>query len=222
MGSDKSKGSRAYDDEKPQHEVMLPGYWIRRYPVTVAQYRAFAQEQRERAGQADLTKPDDHPVTEVTWHDAVAYCQWLSANTGPLVTLPTEAHWEKAARGTDGRTWPWGAEHPGQEHCNFDMQVGGTTPVGRYSPTGDCPYGCADMAGNVWEWCSSLFESYPYKADDGREDPAASGTRVLRGEAFGDNRGPARCAVRLARDPGSRSGYMGFRLVVFSPGSSER
>jgi formylglycine-generating enzyme required for sulfatase activity len=90
----------------------------------------------------------DHPV-RVSWHDAVAYATWAGKR------LPSEEEWEKAARGTDGRKYPWGDEEPTPDLCNFGKNEGGTTPVGKYSPQGDSPYGCADMAGNVWEWTSS-------------------------------------------------------------------
>ncbi len=103
----------------------------------------------------------DHPVVTVSWHDAQAFCKWAG------VLLPTEAEWEKAARGTDGRMWPWGNDKPTKDHCNFNGNVGDTTPAGSY-PKGVSPYGCLDMAGNVWEWTSSLRRPYPYDGKDGR------------------------------------------------------
>lgn len=150
MGSDRAIDSQASDNELPQHQVTLPGYWIGRYPVTVAQFKAFVEESGHRPADRDsLRGPDDHPVVNVTWHDALAYCRWLGAKTGLLVTLPSEAEWEKAARGTDGGIYPWGNDPPDDSRCNFGGRVGQTTPVGRYSPRGGSPYGCADMAGNV-------------------------------------------------------------------------
>jgi formylglycine-generating enzyme required for sulfatase activity len=128
MGSDKQKDSQAYDDELPQHEVTLSGYWIGRYPVTVAQFRAFVKESRyELANKESLTGPDDHPV-RWTWREAVAYCRWLSEKKGLPVRLPTEAEWEKAARGTDGRIYPWGNEWD-NTRCNnreLGLALGGT------------------------------------------------------------------------------------------------
>jgi len=146
MGSDKGRDPQAYDDELPQHRVMLPGYWIGRYPVTVAQFRAFVEASGYQPKDSDsLNGPDNHPVVYVTWHDALPFCRWLSERTGLPVTLPSEAEWEKAARGTDGRIYPWGNGPPDESRCNF--AGGRTTPVGRYSPKGDSPYGCVDMAG---------------------------------------------------------------------------
>src|SRR5690606_17447059 len=128
-----------------------------------------------------------HPVVNVTWHDALAFCQWAG------VRLPTEAEWEKAARGTDGRIWPWGGNEPTDKLCNFNMNVGDTTPVGAY-PAGASPYGCLDMAGNVWEWTISLWGKdankpdygYPYDPNDGREAPDAPDAvrRTLRGGSW--------------------------------------
>jgi formylglycine-generating enzyme required for sulfatase activity len=154
-------------------------------------------------------------VRYVSWRDALAYCRWLSERTGLPVTLPSEAEWEKAARGTDGRIYPWGDEDPTAELCNFSGNVGDTTPVGNYSPEGDSPYECADMAGNVWEWTRSLWgENYPYDPADGRENLEASGSRVVRGGAFGYTEYHVRCAYRNGDAPYLRSGPYGFRVVV--------
>ena len=96
---------------------------------------------------------DHHPVVNVSWEDARSFCQWANQVTGQALCLPTEAEWEKAARGTDGQIYPWGNQPPEDKLCNFGMNILDTTSVGSYSPQGDSPYGCADMAGNVWEWC---------------------------------------------------------------------
>jgi serine/threonine-protein kinase len=135
---------------------------------------------------------EQHPVVNVTWEDAMRFCKWAARVTGQSITLPTEAQWEKAARGTDGRKYPWGEEKPTPGLCNFDENVEGTTPVGMYSPAGDSPYGCADMAGNVREWV------------------LARG--VLRGGSW--NKGNARGANRYRNDPISTNDYYGFRCVV--------
>jgi len=121
----------------------------------------------------------------VTWTNALAFCRWLSdkvqSNKVQLsVDLPSEAEWEKAARGTDGRLYPWGDELPDINRCNFGMALNDTTRVGSYSPQGDSPYGCADMSGNLWEWTRSILVRYPYDLKDGREDMKTEGLRVLR------------------------------------------
>ena len=219
MGSDK------YDSEKPPHEVYLDGFYIARYPVTNVQYKEFvaARKHRSPAHWEAATYREgkgNHPVRYVSWRDALAYCSWLSEETGQEIRLPTEAEWEKAARGTDGREDPWGDEFD-KSKCNFPEEwgIGDTTPVGKYSPEGDSPYGVADMAGNVWEWCSSLKMDYPYNPDDGREDLEAEGRRVLRGGSF-SSIGPVHCAYREPGNPDSGLNYFGFRVVV-SPGSPE-
>jgi formylglycine-generating enzyme required for sulfatase activity len=216
MGSDKDRDPGAYEDELPQHQVTLPGYWIGRYPVTVAQFGTFVEASGYKPTKADSLRGDyNHPVTWVTWHDAVAYCRWLSQKTGLPVTLPSEAEWEKAARGTDGRIYPWGNGSPDESRCNFGFNTIGTTPVGRYSPQGDSPYGCADMAGNVWEWTRSHFKEYPYNAEDGREDSEAKDTRVLRGgSCIYESVRLVRCASRRRSSPNLWYRNRGFRVVV--------
>jgi len=210
MGSDKTKDKQAFDDETPQHTLILPEYRIARVPVTVAQLAAFVKATGfQTAAGLDAEKKAHHPVTNVSWHDAVAFCQWAG------VRLPTEAEWEKAARGADGRIWPWGNQQPTAKLCNFNNTVKDTTPVGRY-PDGASPFGVLDMAGNVWEWTSSLSKSYKYDAQDGREDPAGSGARALRGGSFGRGARRVRCACRGWLYPDDRDDRNGFRVV--SPG----
>jgi formylglycine-generating enzyme required for sulfatase activity len=136
-------------------------------------------------------------VVHVSWDDAMGFCQWASQANGRHVSLPSEAAWEKAARGTDGRIWPWGNQPPDEARCNFDLNVGDTTPVGRYCPQGDSPYGYADMSGNVWQWTNSIFKGYPYDAQDGRESLKIRDHRVLRGGSFAYDQWSARCAYRL-------------------------
>jgi formylglycine-generating enzyme required for sulfatase activity len=229
-------GSREwYEREIPQHEITLPAYYIARYPVTVAQYRAFVQEsQYEAQGPWErYGSLSNHPVVAVTWYDARAYCDWLTGQLrawegtpGPLVRLlreedwvvrlPTEAEWEKAARGTDGRTYPWGNE-PDADRANYaDAGIGSTSAVGCF-PGGASPYEVLDMSGNVYEWCRSLYKSYPYDPRDGREDTKATGHRVLRGGAFNLIEWFVRCAYRLRLNPYYRSRRVGFRVVV-APG----
>jgi formylglycine-generating enzyme required for sulfatase activity len=170
MGSDPHRDKDAQEDEQPQHRVYLPTFQIARVPVTVEQFAAFVRATDHRTtaeeagreytwfqphGRGSQVGKDkaQHPVTCVSWDDAQAFCRWAK------VRLPTEAEWEKAARGTDGQLFPWGDEPPDPEWCNFaDSQIHDTTPVGSY-PRGASPYGVLDMTDNVWEWCSSLWGS---------------------------------------------------------------
>jgi len=225
MGSDEEKDPQAYGDELPQHKVTLPGYWIGCYPVTVARFSAFLETSRHKPVSEDsLTGPDDHPAVNVTWHDALAYCRWLGEKTGLPVTLPSEAEWEKAARGTGGRIYPWGDEFD-ESKCNMrKSSIGGTTPVGKYGAAGgDSPYDCADMAGNVWEWTRCVYKGYPYDPQDGRENLEAEDNvrRVVRGGSFDLYAAYVRCALRYLRYPSYRRDYSGFRVVVspISPSS---
>ena len=217
MGSDLAKDGDAYSSEQPQHTVDLPEFYISKYPVTNVQYAAFVQSTAHRVPEhwendKIPSGKERHPVRYVSWDDAVAFCEWLSRETGKLFQLPSEAEWEKAARGTDGRTYPWGDKLPTTDLCNFDHNVGDTTPVGKYSPEGDSPYGCVDMASNVWEWTRSLYEDYPYDQEDGREDLSARGMRVLRGSSFEDTKDIVRCASRGGHAPYVCFGISGFRV----------
>jgi formylglycine-generating enzyme required for sulfatase activity/Cdc6-like AAA superfamily ATPase len=209
--------------EHPQHMVELGTYRIGRYPVTSAEYQAFVRDTRHKPpwfwdGDDYPEGKGDHPVVYVSWHDALAYCEWLSEKTGQAYRLPTEAEWEKATRGTDGRIYPWGNEWDETKLNSREGGPGDTTPVGQYSPGGDSPYGAADMAGNVWEWTRSLDRGYPYDPADGREDLDSEGPRVLRGGSFNYGRDRARCAARYRRRPDYGVTYYGFRVVVVSPG----
>ena len=149
MGSDK------YVDEKPIHDVYLDAYYISEFPVTVAQYRLFCvASQRNMPDAPSWGWIDEHPMVSVTWDDATAFCEWAG------VRLPTEAEWEKAARGTDGRAYPWGNDWDKSKCSNFTNSKS-TQPVGSY-PDGASPYGVLDMAGNVWEWCSDWYSADYY------------------------------------------------------------
>jgi formylglycine-generating enzyme required for sulfatase activity len=225
MGSHPARDREAAKGELPQHRVYLAEFTIGRVPVTNAQYAAFVRSAGVEApsywDQGGIPAgQSDHPVVEISWRDAQAFCAWLSEATGRIFRLPTEAEWEKTARGTNGRIYPWGDRWPTVELCNYEMLVGHTTPVGAY-PGNVSPYGALDLAGNVGEWTSSLYRPYPYRADDGREDPAAEGVRVVRGGAFSLTRWNARCACRLRYCPDRKSGHDGFRVVA-SPAHGEK
>jgi formylglycine-generating enzyme required for sulfatase activity len=218
MGS-KDDNKWAWDDEKPQHAVEIPyDYWMARYPVTNDQFARFIEETAYKFSLAEnWNKKADHPVVNVDWQDAIAYCRWLNEVLRDevkdlQVRLPTEAEWEKAARGDAqrGNEWPWGNRFDPRKCNSSEGRIGGTTPVGAYSPQGDSPYGVADMAGNVWEWCHSLYQPYPYRADDGREDESATGVRVWRGGSWGYEAFYARCTFRLREPLAYRGDILGF------------
>ena len=238
MGSDPSidKYTRdheyAQDREQPQHTLYLSDYYLAKTPVTNAQYAAFVQATGHRQPKhwKDGKPPgrkEDHPVVNVSWYDAMAYCNWLSEVTSKPYHLPSEAEWEKGARGGDGRIYPWGNQWDVLRCNSAEGGERGTTPVGAY-PQGASPYGLLDMAGNVWEWTRSLWGEdpfrpsfkYPYDPTDDHEDLDAPGVvlRILRGGAFYCSRRSVRCASRDRHFTRDRSGLIGFRVVV-APGS---
>lgn len=247
MGST-DKDPDAADNEKPQHAVYLDAFWMDRTEVTVARFRAFAgatgyrtlAEQRgyadawvESAGAwrpvtgADWQHPsgpesnaeDDHPVVQVSWDDAVAYCAWAGGS------LPTEAQWEKAARGTDGRIYPWGDAFDGtivnfcDVHCQrsspYDDGYQFTAPVGSY-PAGAGPYGMLDMAGNVWEWTADRYGAnyYAHSPVENPEGPPNGRYRTLRGGSWNHSRDGMRAAFRLDSSPNNVVDNFGFRCVL--------
>ncbi|HKZ69419.1 MAG TPA: SUMF1/EgtB/PvdO family nonheme iron enzyme, partial [Anaerolineales bacterium] len=222
MGS-RDDNKLARDDEHPQHTIDIPyTYRIARYPVTNAEFAEFikATGHKSKAVKRDLP---DHPVVNVSWHEAQAYCKWLTEKLradGTLqadenARLPTEAEWEKAARGEYGREWPWGDEWDPAKCNSAENGPGTTTPVGQYSPQGDSPYGVVDMAGNVWEWCQSKYAPYPYKADDGREElKDVEALRVVRGGSWDLDRYGCRAAVRLRSGPAFFYYFVGFRAAL--------
>ncbi len=218
-GLDRERGLR----EEPQHVLELPEYYIGKYLVTNIEYQAFVKDAVRKPPQDwnGSNYPEDkgdHPVVNIDWNKAKAYCEWLSEKTGKLYRLPSEAEWEKAARGEPGYIYPWGDEFDSARCNTKEAGPGKSTPVGQYSPQGDSLYGCADMAGNVWEWMQSRLTKYPYSAEDEREEPSGSYPRVTRGGSFGSGSRSARCACRGRYDPGGRSYDIGFR-VVLSPSS---
>jgi formylglycine-generating enzyme required for sulfatase activity len=223
MGSDPEIDPLAFPNERwsestYQGTVELPAYSIGRYEVTVAQFRAFVEATGFRADPRALEGPPDLPVRFVSWPDALAYCRWLerTPQLGPLVqegwrvTLPTEAQWEKAARGADGRIFPWGNE-PRPDRANF--RGAGVKPVGSY-PCPECPFGLADMSGNLWELTRSAYRAYPY--DPGYEDIdlEADALWIMRGGSYADPEQNIRAALRGGVDPGARRAFIGFRVAL--------
>ena len=210
-------GAFSMGEGDDRHVVYVATFYIAKYPVTNAVYQSFVVTTGHRTpshwrngGPPEILS--DHPVVNVSWSDALTYCRWMSETTGHRFRLPTEAEWEKAARGTDGRIYPWGNVFD-HVHCNcWEAGIGWTTPVDWYE-NGASPYGVMDMGGNVWEWCSSLYVDYPYRADDGREELTSEGWRALRGGAWLDSAWGLRAARRLSGQPDSVSHNTGFRVV---------
>lgn len=226
----------SYREEAPRHSVTLPPFAIARTPVTNALYGAYVAATGARPpftwrGPHPPTALSDHPVVDVSWDEATAFCAWLSAEINKVelsieygeryapasltvssIRLPTEAEWERAARGVDGRSFPWGEEFDPRLANTREAGQGGTTPVGAY-PDGASPDGVYDMAGNVWEWTASLDRPYPYLRGDGRE-AAGPGRRIMRGGCYANPQGYARCACRFRLAPGVRNEFTGFRLAL--------
>jgi len=234
MGSNPAIDRQAYENERwsqavRQGTVDLPGFYIGRYEVTVAQYSMFVGETGRAALAETLAAEPDHPVTNITWTDALSYARWLQdsllasdatpaeikslLNAGWQIGLPTEAQWEKAARGTDGSIYPWGNQLL-QERANFSSAA--TQPVGSHQCV-ECNFGLADMSGNVWELTRSPFQAYPYATEDDRDNLSADALWVMRGGSYADGAGNIRAAVRGGVDPGVRNDTIGFRLVLTSP-----
>jgi formylglycine-generating enzyme required for sulfatase activity len=228
----------AFVDEQPQFRARLPGYWIDKCEVTVARYRKFCQETgREMPTAPGWGWQDYHPVVNATWADAAAYAKWAGKR------LPTEMEWEKAARGTDGRKYPWGSQWPppagSGNFCDeaftrkypdiarsftelglpplsgYDDGYAETAPVGKF-PGGASPYGPLDMAGNVWEWCADWYDKDAYKRyAKGDLTPPSSGTfKVLRGGSWSTvYPWYFRCAFRRVSHPDGRFNGLGFRCA---------
>lgn len=185
---------------KQNKEKFLAEFWIDRTVVTNAEYALFVKATGHESpphwqGKTPPAETAEHPVIYVYWDDAAAYAEWAAKR------LPGEEEWEKAARGTDGRDYPWGNQEPNAELCNFNRNLGGTTPVDKYSPQADSPYGCVDMSGNVWEWTDSW-------ADEGR-------FRILSGGSWAeDSIKKLLCTARRWHFPYFESYHYGFRTVV--------
>lgn len=213
----------ALNMEAPQSSLPLGEFWIDQMPVTNAEYkkfldanadhpvpfvddplaRSFNWDERARIFPASRGA---YPVVLVSWYDAGAYCKWAGKR------LPTEAEWEKAARGTDARLYPWGNAWDATKANTAESRIGDATPVGQFT-TGSSPYGALDMVGNVWQWTSSLDKPYPYQPTDGREDLQAQGLRVVRGGAWLFGAAITRTSMRNAFEPNDVSLSIGFRCA---------
>ncbi|MGE0885546.1 MAG: SUMF1/EgtB/PvdO family nonheme iron enzyme [Blastocatellales bacterium] len=240
MGTDQGN----WDDEQPAHKVKLTPFSIGQFPVTNAEYELFIEaggyeneqwwdtsEARDWLRQQKVHQPEfwndarfnnpAQPVVGVSWFEARAYCCWLTATAanGSVFRLPTEAEFEAAARGKQGRLYPYGNKFDASRCNTYEGRVGRTTPVGIYDNSS--PEGAFDLSGNAWTWTLSIYRDYPYRSDDGREELSATGVRrVLRGGSWILFLDDARAVYRLNDHPAYRSGSVGFRLVSCRPPSS--
>ena len=233
MGSNPALDRMAYENERwsatrRQGSVELPTFYISRYEVTNAQFRAFAAATKLQHEVTTSNAAGDLPVASVTWPEALAYTRWLqqqlqqSSQTPPALqqllrsgarlTLPSEAEWEKAARSSDGRVFPWGSQ-PRTGLANFDSSA--VVAVGSVDCEA-CAYGLSDMSGNVWELTRSPMQDYPYDADYDSDNLAADALWVMRGGSYADALNNVRSAVRGGVDPGVRNTTIGFRVVITS------
>ncbi|MGC1377130.1 MAG: SUMF1/EgtB/PvdO family nonheme iron enzyme [Anaerolineales bacterium] len=226
MGSTQEQIAKAIKDgadekwvraEQPQHEVKLPEYFIGKYPVTNIQYQTFVQDAKNQPprgwdGESYPPGKSDHPVVNVSWAHAQAYCQWLGQKTGKPYRLPMEAEWEYAARGPYGRTYPWGE---GIDKTRTNYNSSDTSPVGSYE-NGKSSFGVYDMAGNIWEWVADWYDVYP-GGDPNVSDNFGKKYRVLRGGAWNYYDVSLRSAFRYWFAPDFRFDFLiGFR-VCFAP-----
>jgi len=236
-------------NEQPRHTVYLDAYWIDKTEATNAMFALFVEAtgyqtnavgqgsswifdgagwsevsgadwQHPRGPASDLTSLDNHPVVNVSWNDAAAYCEWAGSR------LPSEAEWEKAARGLDGRTYPWGNQSPAGNLLNFadanlsvdwasrsvDDGYEFTAPVGSY-PAGASPYGALDMAGNVWEWVNDWYSETYYRVSPTSNPvgPSAGNSRVLRGGSWNHDGSNLHSYIRISTSPSAAIDNFGFR-----------
>jgi iron(II)-dependent oxidoreductase len=202
MGSSKNEG---LESEHPIHEVYLDIFYMDKTPVTNAEYEKF-DPGHERYFEDE---GDEHPVVNVSWYEAYMYALWAGKR------LPTEAEWEKVARGTDARRYPWENKFDYKKCNTSESKIGKTTPVRKYKDMGESPYGCLDMVGNVLEWCADWYDENYYKntPDRNPKGPEKGIFRVLRGGAWNLDQHKSKCTYRLHAYPDYQGNCVGFRCA---------
>ncbi len=210
MGDNFNEG---LDIELPVHTVYLDAYRVSKYEITFEQYDLFCEETGRSLKDDRGWGRGNMPVIYVSWDEAEVFCSWLADNTGKKIRLLTEAQWEKAARGTDQRRYPWGNEAPDCTKTNFAGCLGRTAAVGGY-PSGISPYGIHDMAGNVGEWCSDWYmtEYYSTSPLTNPTGPETGVMKITRGGSWVNSADRIRSACRLTEDPVEPAAYIGFRI----------
>jgi formylglycine-generating enzyme required for sulfatase activity len=215
MGADASE-SLAYDQEFPQHTVYLDAYWIDEHEVTNAQYaqcvaaeactEPYSKDSWNRSSYYGNSQYANYPVIYVDWYQASAYCAWAGGS------LPTEAQWEKAARGTDGQLYPWGNQSPNSSLLNFNYDTGDTTEACSY-PEGNSPYDLCDMAGNVWEWVNDWYDKNYYDSSPASnpQGPVTGDYRLFRGGCWDNGSEGVRSSYRYMYNPINWNNRGGFR-----------
>jgi formylglycine-generating enzyme required for sulfatase activity len=218
-----SVDSDAAPNEKPVTPTHLSAFYLSRCTVTNAQYEAFDPSHRNRRAPG---AGDNHPVVYVTRADAVRFCEWLGKKERRAYRLPTEAEWEYAARGTDGRKFPWGNRLDSADRANFadankrlpwsepaiDCGFDAASPVGSF-PQGTSPFGMEDMAGNVWEWCDDCFSAYPGRERSNPRGPEGGPRQIYRGGSWKSRITSLRTTARGINSPAYSANDVGFRVV---------
>jgi toxoflavin biosynthesis protein ToxD len=205
--------------EQPQHRPFVPAFEMARAPVTNGDYHIFTMETGYRIPRGWLgfhpsEEELNNPITNVSRIDALAYITWLNHQLeGMPYRLPTEVEWERSARGDDDRIYPWGNDFDPWRCNTLESARRATTVIGSFSPSGDSPFGVTDLAGNVWEWTSTLLKPYPYEPQDGREELKGDGVCVVRGGSWYYTRKLARCSCREGILATFTSPALGFRLA---------
>jgi formylglycine-generating enzyme required for sulfatase activity len=215
MGCDEGADGECFSEEKPGRRIYLDAFLIDQYEVTVADYRRCVQAGKcstDSLTGEDLCNwgkqgRDNHPINCVNWNQAKAYCEWAGKR------LPTEAEWEKAARGADGRKYSWGNQWDGSK-TNAENKVGKTAAVGSYS-SGASPYGVHDMIGNVWEWVEDWYDKDYYRRalDQNPTGPSEGKLKIWRGGSWANHAWDSRASFRYGNDPRSRYNNLGFRCA---------